>query len=203
MSKEQTKYDGYKYCFIDTETTGTDRLRNHIFQISGRITTPELETIESFNFIFKPHNLEYAEAGALEKTRMTVEDLANLPMSSSQAYAAFIELLGRHVQKFNKKDKMHFVAYNAGFDVDFVRQWFMINGDSYFGSWFWHPPICVMQGMAWLTQRVRGALPDFKLGTLCTAAELGWDENKAHDADYDIEKTVQLFRYLTEYAPKI
>jgi len=198
-----TQYDGYKYCFIDTETTGTDRLRNHIFQISGRITTPDLEELESFNLVFKPYSLEHVELGALEKTRMTVEDLASLPMSSSQAYAEFVEILGRHVQKFNKKDKMHFVAYNAGFDVDFTRQWFSVNEDSYFGSWFWHPPICVMQAAAWLTQRVRGALPDFKLGTVCTAAELGWDENQAHNADYDIEKTVQLFRYVSEYAPKI
>lgn len=197
------EYNGYKYCFIDVETTGTDRTRNHMFQISGRVTTPDLKILESFNFVFRPHSLEHVESGALEKTRMTVEDLDSLPMSSSVAYSQFVEMLGRHVEKFNKKDKMHFVAYNAGFDVDFTRAWFAVNGDSYFGSWFWHPPICVMQSAAWLTQRVRGALPDFKLGTVCRAAELGWDEDSAHNADYDIEKTVQLFRYLTEYTPKI
>lgn len=197
------EYNGYKYCFIDVETTGTDRVRNHVFQVSGRVTTPDLEILESFDFVFRPHSLEHVESGALEKTRMTVEDLAALPMSSSVAYSQFVEMLGRHVAKFDKKDKMHFVAYNAGFDSDFMRAWFGVNGDSYFGSWFWHPPICVMQAAAWLTQRVRGALPDFKLGTVCRAAELGWDENQAHNADYDIEKTMQLFRYLNEYTPKI
>lgn len=196
-------YDGYKYCFIDTETTGTDRLRNHIFQISGRITTPDLELIERFNFKFKPYSLDHVEIGALEKTGVSLEYLSSLPMTSSQAYSAFVEMLSRHVQKFNRKDKMHFVAYNAVFDADFMRQWFTVNGDSYFGSWFWNPPICVMQAAAWLTQRVRGALPDFKLGTVCAAAELGWDENQAHNADYDIEKTLQLFRYVLEYTPKI
>lgn len=199
----ESDYNGYKYCFIDTETTGADRLRNHVFQISGCIMTADLKKLESFNLLFKPYSLEYVETGALEKTRMTIDDLASLPMSSSHAYSEFIEILNRHVQKFNKKDKMHFVAYNSGFDSDFIRQWFSINGDSYFGSWFWNPPICVMQAAAWLTQRVRGALPNFKLGTVCSAAGLGWNEEKAHDAEYDIEKTVELFRYLTEYTPKI
>lgn len=198
-----SEYPGYKYCFIDTETTGTDLLRNHIFQISGRVVDPDLNTLEKFNFVFRPHSLDHTESGALEKTRMTVDDLSRLSVSSSQAYAAFVELCGRHVQKFNKKDKMHFVAYNAAFDSDFMRQWFTINGDSYFGSWFWHPPICVMQAAAWLTQRVRGALPNFQLGTVCNAAGLGWDESKAHDADYDIEKTVELFRYVNDFQPKL
>lgn len=198
-----SKYPGYKYCFIDVETTGTDRLHHNIFQISGRVTDPELNTLEDFNFLFCPASVEYVDSGALEKTRMTIDTLSHLPMSSTQAYSSFVEMCGRHVSKFDKTDKMHFVAYNAVFDCDFMRQFFQINGDSYFGSWFWNPPICVMQASAWLTQRVRGALPNFKLGTVCAAAGIGWDESKAHDAEYDIEKTVELFRYVTEFQPKL
>jgi DNA polymerase-3 subunit epsilon len=198
-----SEYPGYKYCFIDTETTGVERDRHHVFQISGRITDPDLNTLESFNFVFRPHSLEHADPGALEKTRMTVEDLAAFPMSAAEAYEKFIAVCGRHVEKFNKKDKMHFVAYNAGFDADFMRKFFQESGDNYFGSWFWHPPICVMQAAAWLTQRVRGAFVNFQLGTVCAAAGIGWDETKAHDADYDIQKTVELFKYVTEFQPKL
>jgi exonuclease I len=60
-----------------------------------------------------------------------------------------------------------------------------------------------MQAAAWLTQRVRGAFVNFQLGTVCTAAGIGWDETKAHDADYDIQKTVELFKYVTEFQPKL
>lgn len=197
------KYPGYKYCFIDIETTGTDLFLNHIFQIGGRITDPELNTLEQFNYVFKPYSLENVQSGALEKTRMTIDDLASLPMSYCEAYTSFVEMCGRHVKKFDKKDKMHFVAYNAAFDSDFMRQFFVLNGDSYFGSWFWHPPLCVMQSAAWLTQRVRGALPNFKLGTVCVSAGIDWDETQAHDADYDIHKTVELFRYVSEFQPKL
>lgn len=198
-----SEYPGYKYCFIDVETTGTDVKRNHIFQIGGRITDNNLNTLESFNFKFRPYSLEHTEAGALEKTRVTLEDLRHLELSCSDAYAKFIECCGRHVEKYNKKDKMHFVAYNAAFDVDFMREFFALNGDVYFGSWFWHPPLCVMQSAAWLTQRVRGALPNFQLGTVCVSAGLGWDETAAHDAEYDIQKTVELFRYVTEFQLKV
>jgi DNA polymerase III alpha subunit (gram-positive type) len=198
-----TNYNGYKYCFIDTETTGVDRNRHHIFQISGRITDHELNTLESFNFKFKPHCLKFADAEALEKTRCTVEDLAKFETSASEVYAKFVEMCCRHVSKYDKKDKMHFVAYNATFDSDFMRQFFLLHGDNFFGSLFWNPPICLMQAMSWLTQRVRGSLPNFKLGTICQAAQLGWDESKAHDADYDISKTIELFKYIREYQPTI
>ena len=200
---EITKYNGYKYCFIDVETTGVDRKLHNIFQISGTILDCDLKEIESFNLKFKPHSLEHTEQGALDATGMTLDDLIALPMKSHEAYQELIKILSRHCNKFDKKDKMHFVAYNASFDADFMREFFAKNNDAYFGSWFWNPPICVMLAAAWFTQRVRGAFPNFKLGTICHCADIGWDESKAHDAQYDIEQTVGLFRYLHENLCKL
>jgi hypothetical protein len=60
-----------------------------------------------------------------------------------------------------------------------------------------------MQAAAWMTQRVRGALPNFQLGTLCRCAELGWDETQAHDAKYDVHKTLLLFRYIQNNVPTL
>jgi exonuclease I len=45
---------------------------------------------------------------------------------------------------------------------------------------------------------VRGALPNFKLETLCQSAGLGWDPARAHDAQYDITQTIKLYKYLRE-----
>jgi len=61
----------------------------------------------------------------------------------------------------------------------------------------------VMQAAAWMTQRVRGALPNFQLGTLCQCADLEWDETQAHDARYDILKTLGLFRYIQANVPTL
>ncbi len=188
-----------KLCFIDTETTGLDRNKNDIFQISAKITDSEAkEVIDEINLSFVPHSLEYVESEALEKTGYTMEELGSFSLSSSEAFKQFTDWLATHVDRFDKKDKLQFLAYNAPFDVEFVRQWFLKNGDNYFGSFFWNPAICVMQATAWFVQGVRVALPNFKLGTICKCAELGWDEDLAHDADYDVTKTVELYRYLRE-----
>jgi DNA polymerase-3 subunit epsilon len=196
-------YPGYKHFFLDVETTGLDSTLNDIFQISGILTDSNLNVLESCDYRFKPFSLENVQEEALTKTGMTLEKLSNLPMSAREAYAQLIEMMSKHCDKFDKKDKFHFVAYNAKFDAEFIRKFFEKNGDQFFGSWFWNPPICVMQAAAWMTMRVRGALPNFKLGTLCQCAELGWDETAAHDAAYDISKTLELFRYLRQDIPQL
>jgi DNA polymerase-3 subunit epsilon len=198
-----TQYTGYKHFFLDVETTGLDRDRNEIFQISGIITDANLNVLEECDLKFRPLSLECVQDEALIKTGMTLQSLSDLPLSAREAYSQLIEMLGRHCDKFDKTDKLHFVAYNAAFDVDFIRKFFEKNGDQFYGSWFWNPPICVMQAAAWMTMRVRGALPNFKLGTICECAELGWDEACAHDAAYDIRQTLKLFRYLRKDIPQL
>lgn len=199
----ETEYPGYKYCFIDIETTGTDRKLHNIFQISGAITGPNLTILERFDFRFCPISLEHIEDSASEITGMTREKLKALPMSALEAYNGLCKVLGRHCNKFDKKDKLQMVAYNAPFDSDFLREFFAKNGDVYFGSWFWTPPICVMQAAAWLVQRVRGALVNFKLGTLCQSAGIKWNDDDAHDALYDIKKTIELFKYIRDFTPSL
>lgn len=187
-----------KLCFIDVETTGIDRSAHDIFQLSARIVSPDgVEVLSRFNSTFRPIGLNVMPE-ALEKHGYSVEDLASLPTSSNSAYSDFVEWLSEHVNRYDRTDKLHFVAYNAKFDAEFVRAWFEKNDDAYFGSYFWNPPICVMMGAAWFTKSVRGSLPNFKLSTLCQCADLGWDESQAHDASYDIDKTIELYRYLDQ-----
>jgi DNA polymerase-3 subunit epsilon len=193
------KYNGYKKCFIDLETTGVDRKLNHIFQLSGAITDLKDNVIEEFDFRFRPHSILNLEDSALDKTGVDADQLRSFPMSSEDAFVQFVNLLSRHCDRFNKEDKLQFIAYNAKFDDEFLREWFLLNNDNFYGSWFWTPAICVMQWAAAFLIDVRGALPNFKLGTLCECAELGWEEEKAHDAKYDIEKTIALYKYLRKH----
>jgi DNA polymerase III alpha subunit (gram-positive type) len=193
-----SEYPGYIKCIIDTETTGTDRKINEIWQISGCLRANDGRILEWFDYKFRPLSLEGLTDEALEKTNMTREKLMSFEMSAREAYEAFVAMLGRHCNKFDKKDKMQLVAYNAGFDSEFLREFFAKMGDNYFGSWFFNPAICVMQAMAMFLLDHRGALPNFKLETLCQSAGLGWDETKAHDALYDVHQTARLFDYVRE-----
>lgn len=200
MSKENN-YSGYKYIVIDTETLGLDRKLNDIFQLSGIITDTDLNILEKFDFTFRPISLDHIDTGASEITGMTREKLENLQMSATQVYHEFIKILSQYCNKYDKTDKMQMVAYNAQFDSEFIREFFIKNGDNYFGSWFWTPAICVMQASAWFTQRVRGALPNFKLATVCKSAGIKFEEDEAHNSLYDVEKTLELFKYIKNYVP--
>ena len=198
-----SKYN-HKLCFVDLETTGVDRDKNEIFQLATIITDPTgNEILDEMTLSFKPFSTKHYQEGALEKTGVTVEYLNSLELTSLEARDLFIDLCKRHVDPYNKKDKMHLVAYNAQFDSEFLRKWWEKANDPYFGSLFWNPPICVMQATAWMIQKVRGALPNFQLGTICECAEIGWDESNAHDAEYDIQKTRELYLYVSKNLPTI
>jgi DNA polymerase-3 subunit epsilon len=188
-----------KYLFLDLETTGTDRIKNNIWQIAGLITDGRdtgYKALDAFDFKFRPYP-GMVELEALEKGRMTLEDLSAFPLSAEEVYQKFLKILAKHCNKFDKTDKLQIVAYNAGFDSEFLREFFTKSGDKFYGSWFWTPAICVMQAAANELAEHRAKLPNFQLKTLCLAAEIAWDDDKAHDAKYDIAKTFELFRHLT------
>lgn len=195
MSENKNKQ---KLCFVDTETTGVDPLENDIFQISAIITDSELNELERINLKFTPFSMDNVQEAAMEVTGESIESLNQLEMSSKEAYDQFIAVLEKYCDRYDKLDKLQLVAYNATFDSEFLRQFFTKNGDKYFGSWFWYPALCVMQSAAWLVKDSRRSFQNFKLGTLCECAGLDWDEDAGHDAMYDIEQTLNLYKYLTE-----
>lgn len=186
-----------KYCFLDTETTGTAPNLHEIYQISAIITDANLNELDSFNLSFRPLTYTH-ESSALEVAGLTLDDLKALTASPAQAYGGFTQMLSKHCNKYDKTDKMQLVGYNVRFDADFLRAFFQKNHDDYFGSWFWNPPLDVMNAAAWYVQTIRPALVNFKLGTVCQTIGMEWDQNQAHDALYDVRQTIALFKYLRE-----
>jgi len=187
-----------KFCFIDVETTGLDSKAHNIFQISAIITDAKLKTLNEINLRFKPFDNKRIEPEALEKTGLTIEEITDVEMTSKEAYDELIEFLSRYCDRYNKADKLYLVAYNAPFDADFLREFFAKHDDQYFGSWFWHPALCVMQLAAWTLvnggMEIRPKMPHFKLETLCKIADLEWSDEDAHDAAYDNRMTVKLLK---------
>ncbi len=185
-----------KYVFLDTETTGTDPVKNGIIQLSGIIVIPDKQIEEPFDLKMQPFPADEIDDRALAVTGTTREELANRPLGFD-GYRGFIRLLGRHISKFDRSDKAYMIGYNVGFDDSMLRQWFLKAGDKYFGSWFWWPPIDAAMIAALKLRDKRNELPDFKQGTVAKALGIEVDDARLHDAVYDIGICRQIYNVCT------
>lgn len=174
-----------KLIYIDTETDGLDPKKNSIIQIAGIIRVNGLD--EEFDFKMAPWEGRESNPEALAISGRTIEEVKGYP-DQRAIFQLFMALLGRSVDRYNKADKFMFCAYNARFDDDFLREWFAVNGDKYYGSWFWTPALDVMQLAAFYLMQKRHTMPNFKLATVYETI-IGKPMEGAHDALADIKAT--------------
>lgn len=181
-----------KLFFFDLETTGVKYWKNGIHQISGAIQI-DGEVAETFDIKVQPYKDAIIEDEALAIAGITRDDLKTY-MPMNVAYRQIVGILGKYVDKFNKKDKFHLIGYNnASFDNQFFRAFFVQSGDQYFGSWFWSDSIDVMVLASNKLKEERSSLENFKLATVATYLGIAIDESRLHDALYDIELTKDIF----------
>lgn len=185
-----------KLLFFDLETTGTNPGRNGIHQISGEIVIDGVSK-EQFDFHVQPNPKAIIEDEALKVAGVTREQvLAYPPMS--QVYSDFVSMLGKYVDKFNKKDKFFLVGYNnAAFDNQFLRGFFLQNGDQYFGSWFWSNSIDVMVLASAFLMNKRTEMENFKLSTVAKFLGVDVNDKDLHNAFYDIALTKAVYDIVT------
>ena len=113
-------------------------------------------------------------------------------LSQKRGFEKFIKELEIQVDKYKPKDKFHFIAFNAGFDSTFLRNWFLENKYNYFGSYFHNPALCLMQKAMWILQEDRNELENYQLGTICEHVGIKINKHKLHDGEYDIDISYQL-----------
>lgn len=186
-----------KLVFFDLETTGTNPGKHGIHQISGQIVIDGVIK-ETFDFHVQPNPKALIEDEALKVGNVTREQILAYP-PMQQVYQEFVSMLGKYVDKFNKKDKFFLVGYNnAAFDNQFLRGFFLQNGDVYFGSWFWANSIDVMVlASAYLATR-HPDMENFKLSTVARTLGVDVQSESLHDAMYDIELTKAVFDIITK-----
>lgn len=181
-----------KSIYLDVETTGLSK-QNGIIQLSGIIVDDGKEK-EKFDFRIKPFENDVIEDRALEVSGIKREALHREPYREpGEVYNDFVGILGKYVDKFKKQDKFHFIAYNANFDNQRLRDFFDKIGDKYFGSWFFYPYLDVMTMAATALAGERDGMSNFKLNTVAKKLGIDVDESRIHDAMYDIYLTRAIF----------
>lgn len=175
-----------KLIFIDTETTGLDHTRNSMLQLAG-IVRIDGKIVDRFDYKMQPF------VGA--DIDVNGELASRYRMKQDVAFNKFVKLLEKHVNPYNKKDKFYFLAYNAKFDENFLRAWFLRNEHKYYGSYFWNPSLDVMQlalrGL--MNSGERELIDNMKLGTVAKYYGLKVKDENLHDAAYDIRITKDLY----------
>jgi DNA polymerase-3 subunit epsilon len=181
-----------KLFFYDLETTGLSSYTHAIHQISGMIVI-DGEIKERFDFKVKPHDKALIIEAALKVGNVTEQQIMSYP-EMTIVYKELIDMLSGYVSKFDKKDKFHLVGYNnSTFDNPFFRQFFTLNNDKYFGSYFWSDCIDVMVLASNKLKDRRHEMEDFKLKTVAKFLGIEVDESKLHEAGYDIELTKGIY----------
>jgi len=181
-----------KEFWVDTETGGTNPQTDALLQIAGMIIIDGVEQTD-FNIQIRPLPDQNTNAKALEVNGLTYEDLTSPDrVTVAQAHQQLMQVMRGFVNPFDPKDKFQFFAYNARFDMDFIRELFNLAGDQYVGSWFYFPPIDVMQWAALMWINERGSMKRFTLKECCEKAGIPWDDEAAHEAMYDIRQTRKL-----------
>ena len=175
-----------KVVFFDLETTGTLVNKHGIHQLSGEIVV-DGETKETFDFRVQPNPKAEVLQEALDVAGVTKEQIMAYP-PMGEIYSKFTAMLDKYVSKYDKKDKFFLAGYNnASFDNQFLRAWFLQNGDKYFGSYFWSNSIDIMVMATPYLATKRAEMENFKQGTVAKTLGIQVDDSKLHDALYDIE----------------
>lgn len=186
-----------KILYIDTETTGLDDETCAIWQLSGIVEIDNKE-VETFNIFMKPNPDQNINLGALEATKSSF-DLINKGISQFEGYNQFIYILDKYINKYDTNDKFFMVGYNNhSFDSNFIRKFMKMHGNTYYGSYFWHPGIDVMLIAAYAAMKDRQNLENFKLTTVAKSLGINVIEEKLHDALYDINLTKEIFKLIQQ-----
>ena len=182
--------------FYDIESTGLNEYKHSIHQIAGLVDIDN-EIVEKFDFKTRPHPKALIEPEALSTCKVTKEQILAYP-DMKEAYKKFSLLLGRYVDKFDPKQKAWLIGFNnRSFDDRFLFPWFAQNGDTYAGSWFYFGLDVQSLAAQYLLNR-RANMPSFKLKRVALELGLEIDQDRLHDASYEVELTYKIYRIVTE-----
>lgn len=176
-----------KILWVDVESTGLDSKLNDIIQLAMMIEI-DGEIKEKHNFFMQPFNYNNISMEALKVNGRTIEELQTFPTPHEQ-YKKVLFIFSKYINKFDKFDKFSPGGYNVQFDRNFLNEFFIKNGDKYFGSYVDYHCIDIFTVLGLLEYKKLLQIKDYHLETSCKFFDI---PIKAHDAMSDIEATREL-----------
>lgn len=177
-----------KLWYMDCETTGLDPISDGMIQVAGIIEV-DGEVVEEFEIKCRPFKGEFVSQSALKVNGVALEDLRTWP-EPSEAYSQLKKILDKHVNKYEKKDKLYAVGQNVGFDVEFLRWFFRKNKDNYFGSYVHYHKIDLIAITTIMKIAGKIKLDNMKLESVMKALDFG---DQTHDALDDVRAVRKVF----------
>jgi len=181
-----------KLIFLDTETTGFDEKKNSLYQVG--LIYEDFEKNLEFEIKLRPWDNREFNQESLDLVGLKIDDLMTLPHHTDQ-FQIFKKFLGSVIDPYNPRDKAFLIGYNIAFDERFLREWFRLNDDNYFGSWFWTPAIDVMDLAAFKLMMDRPNMENFKQSTVCKYLGIK-QTGDIHEALNDVRMTRELFKLM-------
>lgn len=174
--------------YLDLETGGVNPKLSAILQLSAGVEI-DGKIVDCFEIFMKPFPDDEVEDGALSHNHITREDIkTDKFINPVVGYEMFIAFMSKYVDKFNKEDKFQLIGFGIdAFDEQFMRRWFIRNGeDKYFNSWFHNPSIDLKTLAAYALRKKRSKLGKFRLIDVCRYMGIEIDESQVHNSTYDI-----------------
>jgi len=189
-----------KVMYLDTETTGLDPFKHDIHELAMIVEIDGL-VMDRHQFFIRPFNVNDIDPRALEVSGVTKEKILAY-RDPRLIHAGLVRWLARWVDKYDRTDKFWIIGYNIRFDVDFLSQFWIKAGDSYFGSYFRRPAIDVMSLALTKSLMDHGFNPvDHKLTSIARELGIEFEAGRAHEAFFDVVLTREVFYKLLDRTP--
>jgi len=186
-----------KLCFMDLETTGLSPHKNGVIAIGGIIAEEyekEIHFLDEFEIEVRPLTYDDVHPRALEANGYTEQEIYNF-QPAKDGLRQMEAKLSQYVKKSNTKDKFHFVAYNAKFDEEFLRNWLKkLSVPNDYTKWFWTPSICTMSMAGLYLRHDRAELKNFKLSTVAQHLGIEHSSDDLHTALEDCRLNAKIYQ---------
>lgn len=182
--------------FYDLETTGVDVRKHGIHALAG-IVEVDGEVVEEFDYKVQPNPKAQIAPEAMTVGGVTPEIIQVYP-PMGEIFKEFTTLLNKYVNPYEPKSKAYLAGFNnRGFDDIFLRAWFDQNGNAFYNAYFWPDSLDVMVLAAQYLIERRPNMPSFKLKRVALELGIEVEQDKLHEAGYDVYLTREIYRIVT------